>query len=493
MRVKEYQLFTLILILLLAACSSTNTSNPTEAVSISTDDLSDVPTDPEEAALVDESLRITTPIPTETPVPTNTLVPTATPFSAENFPQDMPESFAYDLVWVQGGALLRWDAHNGAVVGVVGMGPDAQIQVERPVVRAEVHEDRKAVVVLAEEEENTYSLALVDVWDYSWQELVTVQSRSASLFFSLSPDGKWLGYFTIKDQQGTDLLYDFKRINIETGDEYTLAACVDHYWSTRRICEVEPLWKPSSDWVAVHANAGLWLLDPTFDGMSHTALYEWNLLQPDVWFSEGTHLLPVPLAWSPNGNFLLVSDLLWEGEQTVVIEPNSGELELIPYAEYYYGSGYYQVSWLEDNRLMVFHMPQGNIANVYLYHVQNSEGQMLQLERAKELALDFDFYTDTIEIQQVSGNEVTILLGNSYNHFAIMRFDLNRLEFISGFEHDTGDEDYLVDSLEWSPDGGWLFAISVGELISTDGQYVFDLSNVLTEDAADFTFVPRGE
>ena len=493
----------IILLVFLTACGSTGeadstvTLNSIEAVPTSTYDFSNVPTDPEEAALVDESLRIVTPIPTDTPIPTNTLVPTATPFSAENFPQDVPESFAYDLVWVQGGALLRWDAHNSEVFEVVGMGPDAQIQVERPVVHAEVHEDGKAVVVLAEQEENTYSLALVDVWDYSWQELVTVQSQEDYPSFSLSPDGKWLGYFNLlyafTSSKFPSYYYEFQVLNLETEDVNSMGVCVDDWWNWQSWCEKPVVWSPNSEQVAWHGYSGAWAGTPEdFWFYSAEAMI---MVQPDLIASDERHVLAVPNEWSQDGKFLLVDNTHWEGYRMVAVNVESGIIEFVPNTMGCAGCGEHQVKILKDNRLFVFYIYEDGQATLSLYQFVDTDERVLSLSRENQI--DFDEYHYPVFITQLSQSELLVLMKmNQYtdeSYYAVMRINLNSLEITSISAPLTVPTDWWDNLPVFSSDGSWLFVPDEGKLISTDVQYTFDLSSVLTEDAADFTFVPRGE
>jgi hypothetical protein len=355
---------TLLAALLVAACVATPTETPGTGASA---------TPPPEST---KSL----PTPTRIAGPPAQATPTALPPPATPGGLALP-GLSYNLLFLEDGRLIRWDsatgsryllaglAATGRAPGLAGPGLAGPGLLPGSVVAYAVQNPAASVAVIARlQDRGTFDIATVGIYGGEPVALTSVAATDLP-WLAVSPDGRWAAYIAsgpARDQmdKGSGTIYALPLD--PPGDPIVVGECLAVRSDEFSFGCRGTLWSPDSRSLLWGDGHGVWLAG--LDGGAPQQILTAGPAAP----GDTTGAAHAPLAWSPNGRFVLVQAFFFEGSALAVLEPANTRVEPLP------SSGEYDepsadAVWLPDNRLLSVHRSGVQIAgqapSINLWHI----------------------------------------------------------------------------------------------------------------------------
>ncbi|MFZ6030016.1 MAG: hypothetical protein ACOYYS_20060 [Chloroflexota bacterium] len=259
-----------------------------------------------------------------------------------------------------------------------------------------------------------------------WRCDPAAQGKEEQLFaYTLSPDRKWAAYM-----QGENVY--LRDITTNTLDKM-IGKCIpdgeDASGGSGRRCKGPFLWSPDNRAVAWHDRYGIWI-----------AAIEQSEARLIYANSEENFLSYFPVSWSPDGHFLMVHTVYYEGSGEGIVDTHTGSYVSIPGTNAYTFPGAI-VIWLADGRVLTLSLPYPDSDHSHPY------GSIYHIENDRILSLNEDAYFN-------------IPVSRPYEPFALSQGPDGELRFGMAI---TDARDY-----EW-----WLPKLSEAEKMDA-GMYVMD-------------------
>lgn len=402
-------LFLLLSLAWLTACGGELLSEPTPIPPPPNADADETNNDTNPPA----TTPIATDLPEETAVdPTPTLVSTATatpevqvtavtdpPVQVINS-QPLPAT-SRDLLFIADGTFKQWNHATGQIETIVP-GPAANSPVsenlDEPVIGSitayAMNADGKRAVVArvlshanAPEVQNapteyTYELLFVDMIS---REVWTLVPQVDNLFgFDLSPNAQQLAFVA----SGLDGIPDATSNEPVANKLYVLETGGGNPTNLRQVytCETycrSPKWHIENNLLAFGDDTALWLYNIAADEPE-------MLLENNAFNSEMSDVGEVsvywPHEWANNGRYLMLWHGRWEGASRAILDVPTGSLVEVPNSFTYAEIFPFQVSWMPDDRVLVWHAEQSDsdlIPLVELWRFDLGEGELVLEESAR--------------------------------------------------------------------------------------------------------------
>ncbi|WP_420642214.1 TolB family protein [Candidatus Leptofilum sp.] len=387
----------------LAACTADTFTDPTPIPpppnaddSNAADDVADSTAQPSPLPLLEETAEQPTPTLIPTATPTAATLPTIDPSEAEPLP-----ATNRDLLFLADGSFKQWNHTKGQIETIVAGTNSSNPTPENPdrpvngsITAYAMNGDGKRAVVARVlshatspnveyvQNEYTYELLFVDMISREVWTLVPQVDNLSRL--DLSPDGRQLA-FTASGLDGIPDATDSDPIPsnlyvIETGGGNP--ANLRQVHRCQRMCR-GPKWHIESNLVAFGDDDALWLYNIA---TSEPEI----ILENSPFNSDVTDVNKVsvywPDAWASNGRYLMLWHGRWEGGSRAVLDLPTGTLVEVPNTFIYADLFPSQVSWMPDDRVLVWHTEHTQdaiIPLVELWRFDLSNGQLILEESAQ--------------------------------------------------------------------------------------------------------------
>lgn len=334
-----------------------------------------------------------------TPLPTPTLAPTPAPETSPSLTMaaanDLPAT-TRDLVFISDGALRMWNHNNAQLETLVPRGETADPDAVRETVftplagdvtQFDVSRDGNRIAAAR----LTYTETITDTSDgspvqriYTESELLFIDTVSKETWtlvptltnfvdLSISPNqqqvafiGSTLSGFPEPTATAADAPRRIYLTTTPDGQPREIGACADFCGGL--------LWHPNNELVLWADGDALWMYNVSGNTPE-------QLVQNTLGSAADTSLFR-PVSWAGNGRFLLVAEQLWEGSRMAVLDVPSGQILAVPDTGYYADPFPPEVSWMQDDRLLVL---RADIAgqrhtSLELWRVQPDAGQLVREE-----------------------------------------------------------------------------------------------------------------
>lgn len=533
----KHRLLTLFLLLLasLAACTGDTFSEPTP---IPPPPTSTDGQNPPAAATITPAANADATEPAAEPTPTlvATITPTTEaaatavtdpPIQAINS-QPLPES-SRNLLFLADGAFKRWNQANGQIEIIVpGPDPAARLQTDEnlpvdafvgDVTGYATSTDGKRAVVArligeqptGESEtslmETSHELLFVDmVSGETWTLVPQVDNLGA---FGLSPNAQQLAFAAtgldgLPDAPGSGV--DFENGAPLPNNLYVMATgggnpgSVDQVRNCAGRC-FDPVWHVENNLVAFADEAALWLYN--------IAAREPELLLENTPYEEGMSdigqiSIYSPVAWASNGRYLLLWEGLWEGANRAVLDLPTDTLTEVPNAFIYADFFPTEVSWMPDDRLLIWRTPQESenfMPQVELWRFNHDAGEMVREESAVLSDLSLGLLGGT----NLENGRFAFALSAAPNSSqsalqAVGTYQLTSLaempERVNSLP--PAGEGRLQSDIYWAKDGSGAILVQEPRQFETtvyyaptDGDFLYDITAVLGQNPHDFQWQPE--
>ncbi|MCA9917017.1 MAG: hypothetical protein KC445_03650 [Anaerolineales bacterium] len=404
---------TLLILLLtlggLAACAGDVLSEPTpippppnadngEAGAVSEAEATPLPTLlPEEETAVQ---------PTPTLVPTKTPTTIAQPTAVTNPPvqvvnsQPLPAN-SRDLLFIADGSFKQWNHATGQietlVAGTNTANPNPEIPgdlVPGSITAYTMNADGKRAVVARvlsranapdvqnAQTEYSYELLFVDMIS---REVWTLVPQVDNLFdFALSPNAQQLAFIG----SGLDGIPDATSNDLPANNLYIMETGGGNPANLRQVhsCQTYcrgPEWHIENNLLAFGDDAALWLYN--IAAAEPELVFENDPFTRDM-SDVGQVSVYWPQTWARNGRSIMLQHGRWEGSSSAVLDLPTGTLTEVPntfiYAEIFPS----QVSWMPDDRILVWHTESTEtsfVPFVELWRFDLGSGEMVLEESAQ--------------------------------------------------------------------------------------------------------------
>ncbi|MEM7114130.1 MAG: hypothetical protein AAF614_16970 [Chloroflexota bacterium] len=486
----------------LAACRSgeeaivvpTPVQQPTTVIPTVDVDVEDIPTPlPEPTAT---AIASPTPVPSPTLAPTHTPEPTATAVPATdpeltNVTSNNLPVLQQGVVFIADGALKRWGQGDQ---GVEILLPGSQDAAERTSQRDAFIGD---IVSYAINSAGTRLVAArltdaVEPFDQRthqhellWVDVVSGASRQIALevegylALSVSDDGKYVAYSSLRPGAPNSEVYGVHLLNAEDGGlPQSLGEC------------------------GVGCGNFVWHPDNTnvvWSDLNAVMIYNISGNEPRVLLEnqQGTNPDEIriysPIAWARNGRYLLMWEGGYEGGRRAVLDVPTGQVMLVPDSFVYGPVAFAEVTWMQDNRLLVMRPDENNelgSPTIELWRVNEGEGELV-LEESSVLSALKGYPVGPVHLED---GRFAFALGNyedtSMSGFYVLTALGDKLERSNGILPARG---YYEFESAWSPTGsGAVVSNQEGQAVyaPADGEALYDVTEAVGLWAHQFTWLP---
>lgn len=435
------------------------------------------------------------------PEPTRTQIHTMIPIAAtlnEKMPEELPAELSSDLIWIQNGALLRWDTRKNEITNWVGMGFESLIKTNSRVINYQFSNEKDLIVVLENGE-----IGVINETNNELHTKVSVNYRLEYPSYSVSPDGQWLAFANVEEGDQHMALYEYYLLNLKTNPSRPelLGSCVLHPWTFGDWCETNFVWSNDSSTLAWDGHEGLWTVKPGDDPIFVTH----HQTHPD----KGFYYSFVPEEWSPNGRYLYSFRTGWDGYLVYLIDTDTGRTQRIPGAEAGLGvESNFQLTWLDNGQLLMIWNPYYDWAKhkVTIYQTSPYSENVLLQSKQSTLPLILSTLESDSEIvvsTKLTDNKIIILTDTDsiFNFEGINLFirelSLSNLVLSEPTLLFDWEEKGYTENVYWTNDGQWALwenhSNSLAMLISIPTKKVIPLEISFMKNSCCFTWLEHAE
>lgn len=463
--------------------------------------------------------------PTPTLVPTETPTTLAQPTAVTNPPvqvlnsQPLPAS-SRDLLFIADGSFKQWNHATGQietlVAGTNTANPNPEIPgdlVPGSITAYTMNADGKRAVVArvlsranAPEVQNaqteySYELLFVDLIS---REVWTLVPQVDNLFgFDLSPNAQQLAFIG----SGLDGIPDATSHDLPANNLYIIETGGGNPANLRQVhsCETycrSPQWHIENNLLAFGDDEALWLYNIAADEPE-------MLLTNNPFSVEMANVGEVsvywPVAWARNGRTLMLQHGRWEGSSSAVLDLPTGALAELPntfiYAEIFPA----QVSWMPDDRLLVWHTESTEtsfVPFVELWRFDLGSGTLVLDESARlsqemmgvlgGIGLENGRFAFALDVPPAENINVTENQSGTYQLTSLAEAP-TRVNSLP-----PGDGTYRQATVLWSADGSGALLTQSDQpnqpklfYAPTDGAFLYEVTAVFGQNPHSFTWQPE--
>lgn len=307
------------------------------------------------------------------------------------------------------------------------------------------------VILFFREDESAHEKTLVAFHIPSQSEFELLRIP-ATIFFqdiSISPNSRWLTYITGESGESDDsvtltvheMINDNEQVLVS---EPVFVTTLGHEWKW----PYDQMMWATNDTLSWSDQNGIWIADLTSNPIESaiTIPRSTNTFEHPSGEIANTHY--IPYEWSPDGNYLVAIEYIYEGGPFVVIEKGGNRSFQIPEAQYGYVSD--KIIWLDNEKFI--HFDIRGAANVW--HIQSGTGELISLESAIDLSVNGEFANFSSESSHIQFSRSA---ASETPYAALYNLDINTgnlTQISQDYSHfqRPGLDRWTPVSTIWSPD-----------------------------------------